>query len=167
MIEVVWDIKERLALLEDKVDRMLQWGVVDSVDVDAARVVVAVGDLKSRPLPWACTSGRAFIPPVAGEQCLLVAPHGEMAMGVVLVGISKKDEGRGDKDVIVGALTHDRLTGEVALAEGDKLLALAELVDAEFNKIASAAGVAVDSLSGPITFEYVPASVAATKVKGQ
>jgi len=167
MLNDYMEMKARLDQLEEKVDRLLQWGLVDSVDVDAARLVVDLGGLKSMPLPWAVQSGRAWIPPVVGEQCLLIAPHGEMLQGVVLVGISKKNGGRGDKDIIEGALEHDRVTGEVSLAEGDKLLALAELCDAEFNKIAAAALAAVDSLAGPVTFEYTPASVAATKVKGQ
>lgn len=169
MLDDYMEVKARLDQLEAKVDRLLQWGLVDSVDLEAARLVVDFGSgFKSMPLPWAVHSGRAWIPPVAGEQCLLVAPHGEMLQGVVLVGISKKDEGRGDKDIIEGALEHDRVAGTVKLADGDKPLTLDELLQTELNKIATTLGTGSNG-AGTVAFgtPYTPASTAAEKVTGQ
>lgn len=168
MIDAFMELKARMDQLEEKVDRIVQWGFVDSVDVDAARLVVDLGGLKSMPLPWATLSGRAFIQPAPGEQCVVIAAHGELAQGVVLVGIAKKDDGPGDKDVIEGALEHDRATGEVSLAMGTQLLALADLCNTEFNKLATTLGTGSNG-AGTVAFgtPYSPGDVSASKVKGQ
>lgn len=169
MFDDYMEMKARLDQLEEKVDRLLQWGFVDSVDVDAARLVVDIGGLKSMPLPWATTSGRVFVQPAVGEQCLVVAAHGELAQGVVLVGIAKKDEGPGDKDVIEGALEHDRAAGTVKLADGDKPFALDELLQTELAKIMTTLGTGTSVSGGAVSFDtpYTKAATASTKVTGE
>ncbi len=56
-----------------------------------ARCRVKMGDNTTDWLPWmagraAGKDGSTWWPPVAGEQCLVIAPGGDMAQGVVLLG---------------------------------------------------------------------------------
>lgn len=57
-----------------------------------ARCRVKLGDNTTDWLPWmagraAGKDGSAWWPPVVGEQCLVIAPGGELAQGVVLLGM--------------------------------------------------------------------------------
>lgn len=57
-----------------------------------ARCRVKLGDNTTDWLPWiagraAGKDGSAWWPPIAGEQCLVIAPGGDMAQGVVLLGV--------------------------------------------------------------------------------
>lgn len=69
-------------------------GVIESVDLAAARVTVAIGDLVTGPLPWLAMragSVKIWAPPSAGEQVLVIFPEGDIAAGVVLPGIYCED----------------------------------------------------------------------------
>jgi len=64
-------------------------GVIESVDLSAATVTVEIGDIVSPPVPWLELAGgfRCWVPPVEGEQVLLICPEGDIAHGLVLRGI--------------------------------------------------------------------------------
>lgn len=68
---------------------MVRLGVIDTVDLAAASCIVAVGDVRSPPLPWLELAGgfRTWVPPTVGEQVLLICPEGDIAHGVALRGL--------------------------------------------------------------------------------
>ncbi|HZG32463.1 MAG TPA: phage baseplate assembly protein V [Sphingopyxis sp.] len=78
---------------------LIRFGVVASVDLDAGRVVMALGDpdeeeLTTPPLRWfAWRAGatRSWSPPTEGEQGMILCPEGELALGIVLFGINSDD----------------------------------------------------------------------------
>lgn len=171
MIRDIMNIMERLNRLEAAGSRGMTWGKVESVDLDAGRVVVNLGGegddaTRTPPIPWAVLSTRAYFPPEVDDLAIVLAPAGELGMSVALCGIAISGAGKGNVDEIEGGFRHDRDSGDVVLAEGDKLLALAEKVDSELTAIETT----LDSLTGQASFTiaYVNAgSVAASRVKGQ
>lgn len=69
---------------------LIRWARVVSVDRDAARCTVDAGTGEAGPLPW--LAGRAgavriWSPPTEGEQVMVLCPHGDIAAGVVLLGV--------------------------------------------------------------------------------
>lgn len=69
---------------------ILRAGVVDQVDATSARVRVRSGELLTDWLPWLVQRAGdvvAWSAPSVGEQCLLLAPGGDLAAAVVLVGL--------------------------------------------------------------------------------
>lgn len=73
-----------------RIENLLRPGTVARVDVKRYRVRVIAGGLVSNWLPWlTLRSGttRKWSPPTVGEQCLLLSPGGDMANGLVLVGV--------------------------------------------------------------------------------
>jgi len=67
----------------------LQEGVIASVDYARATCTVLLGDLVTGELPW--LTGRAgdvliWSPPSVGEGCLVLAPEGDLANGLVALG---------------------------------------------------------------------------------
>ena len=73
-----------------RLENLLRPGTVHVVDHAAARIRVASGDLLTDWLPWferRAGTTRSWSPPTIGEQCLLLCPGGEMAAGLVLVGL--------------------------------------------------------------------------------
>jgi phage baseplate assembly protein V len=76
--------------LEQLTGEVIQLGTVASVDHGAATCTVEIGDLVTGALPWA--TGRAggvksWSPPTIGEQCAVLCPEGDLANGVVLLGL--------------------------------------------------------------------------------
>ncbi len=77
-----------------RLENLLRPGTVQAVDHAAARVRVASGDLLTDWLPWferRAGTTRSWSPPTIGEQCLLLCPGGELAAGMVLVGLHSDD----------------------------------------------------------------------------
>ncbi len=77
-----------------RLENLLRPGTVQAVDHAAARVRVASGDLLTDWLPWferRAGATRSWSPPTAGEQCLLLCPGGDLAAGMVLVGLHSDD----------------------------------------------------------------------------
>lgn len=69
---------------------VIQLGTVVSVDHGAATCTVEIGDLTTSDLPWlAQRAGRVKVwsPPSIGEQCVVFCPEGDLAGGIVLLGI--------------------------------------------------------------------------------
>lgn len=87
---------------------MIRYGTVQSVDIDRARVTVAVGGLITKPIPWiAARAGaiRTWSPPSHGEQVLVLSPGGNLGAGVALTGIfydqcAKPTDGTADNVLI-------------------------------------------------------------------
>jgi len=75
---------------EHMTGEVIQYGVIASVDHASATCTVQLGDLETGPLPWAASRAgqwRIWAPPVAGEQCILLCPEGDIACGVVIPGL--------------------------------------------------------------------------------
>jgi phage baseplate assembly protein V len=75
---------------EHTAGEMLQLGTVASVDHAAGTCTVELGNLVTGDLPW--VTGRAggmkiWSPPTEGEQCAVLCPEGDLANGLVLLGI--------------------------------------------------------------------------------
>lgn len=73
-----------------RLENLLRPGTIHSIDHTGARVRVSSGELLSDWLPWferRAGDVRTWCPPSVGEQCLLLCPGGEMASGMVLVGL--------------------------------------------------------------------------------
>jgi len=73
-----------------RLENLLRPGVIHAIDHATARVRVASGELVTTWLPWferRAGDIRTWCPPSVGEQCLLLCPGGELASGLVLVGL--------------------------------------------------------------------------------
>ncbi|WP_278412702.1 phage baseplate assembly protein V [Stutzerimonas kunmingensis] len=73
-----------------RLENLIRLGTIAAVDHQAARCTVKSGGLSIPNLPWlALRAGDSsdWDPPTVGEQCILVAPSGEQAQGVALVGL--------------------------------------------------------------------------------
>jgi hypothetical protein len=108
VIEQLLQLIDRVAELERKIERIARWGTVDSVDMDAGKVRVALRGHEdpTPPVRWAALSTAVWAPPTEGEQCLLVAPGGTDKIGamVAICGIAT-GAGKGDKYVIGAGTT--------------------------------------------------------------
>jgi len=75
--------------LSRRLESLIRPGTIAEVDHDDARVRVASGGLKTDWLPWMeLRAGETVTwePPTVGEQCLVLSPSGDPALGVVLRG---------------------------------------------------------------------------------
>lgn len=76
---------------ERRLGDLIRLGTIAAVDLAAGRCTVTVtDDLVTGPLPW--LAGRAgavsaWSPPTVGEQVILLCPEGDIAGGVVLLGL--------------------------------------------------------------------------------
>jgi phage baseplate assembly protein V len=80
----------RTADPEQLTGEVIQLGTVTSVDHGAATCTVEIGDLTTGDLPWlAQRAGKVKVwsPPSIGEQCVVFCPEGDLAGGIVLLGI--------------------------------------------------------------------------------
>jgi phage baseplate assembly protein V len=76
-----------IAELERRLANLIRDGLIASVDYDAARARVQIGDLLTAPLPWyAGRAGgdRTWWAPEVGEQVTVLSPSGELAQGRIL-----------------------------------------------------------------------------------
>ncbi|MBK1686199.1 phage baseplate assembly protein V [Rubrivivax gelatinosus] len=76
--------------LSRRLANVIRAGVVAHVDGAAARVRVRSGELLTDWLPWLVQRAGDVVTwcaPSVGEQCLLLAPGGDLAAAVVLPGI--------------------------------------------------------------------------------
>jgi len=81
------DLPYRVAELERRLANLLRVGRVEALDAAAARVRVQTGELVTAWLPWVTRRAgpdAEWWAPEAGEQVLLLAPGGDLALGVVL-----------------------------------------------------------------------------------
>jgi len=69
---------------------LIRYGTIATVDAAAARVVVSVGGLTTKPIPWLAPRAgatRTWSPPSPGEQVLVLSPGGNLGAAVALAGI--------------------------------------------------------------------------------
>jgi len=74
-----------------RLENLLRQGTIQAVDHDGVRVRVQSGDIRTNWLPWferRAGSVRSWSPPSVGEQCLVLSPGGDLANGMVLVGLN-------------------------------------------------------------------------------
>ena len=59
---------------------LLRVGTVQSVDLEAGKVIVAMGDQTTPPIDWLMPVGDTtlWIPPTVGQQVLVLAPEGDI-----------------------------------------------------------------------------------------
>lgn len=75
---------------EQQVGEAIQYGVIASVDYANATCTVTLGDLTTGELPWVAQRAggtRLWSPPSAGEQCVVLAPEGDLENGLVVLGL--------------------------------------------------------------------------------
>lgn len=75
---------------EQQVGEAIQYGVVASVDYANATCTVTLGDLSTGELPWVAQRAggmRYWSPPTIGEQCVVLAPEGDLENGLVVLGL--------------------------------------------------------------------------------
>lgn len=76
--------------LSRMVENLIRIGTIHSVDHAAVRVRVQLGKLTTEWLRWfehRAGQTTTWDPPTVGEQCMVFSPSGELANGIVLVGI--------------------------------------------------------------------------------
>ncbi|WP_083951171.1 phage baseplate assembly protein V [Sphingobium abikonense] len=76
--------------LEQMAGEAIQYGAVASVDHANATCTVQLGDLETGELPWVAQragGARLWSPPSVGEQCVVLCPEGDLANGLVIVGL--------------------------------------------------------------------------------
>lgn len=69
---------------------ILRLGTIASVDHANATCTVECGDMLTGDIPWIAQRAgkvRHWSPPAIGEQCLLLAPEGDLAAGLAVVGL--------------------------------------------------------------------------------
>ncbi|WP_370170974.1 phage baseplate assembly protein V [Sphingobium abikonense] len=75
---------------EAAVGEVLRLGTIASVDLANGTCTVESGDIVTGDIPWIAQRAggvRHWSPPSVGEQCLLLAPEGDLAAGLVIVGL--------------------------------------------------------------------------------
>ncbi|MFC0206425.1 phage baseplate assembly protein V [Novosphingobium soli] len=80
----------RTADPEQLTGEVIQLGTVTSVDHVAATCTVEIGELTTGDLPWLAPRAggvKVWSPPSVGEQCGVLCPEGDLANGLVLLGI--------------------------------------------------------------------------------
>ncbi|MCB4794249.1 phage baseplate assembly protein V [Pseudomonas sp. NP21570] len=73
-----------------RLENLIRLGTIAAVDHQAARCTVKSGGLSIPNLPWLALRAGDSIdwdPPTVSEQCILIAPSGEPAQGIALVGL--------------------------------------------------------------------------------
>lgn len=90
---------------EQQVGEAIQYGVIASVDHPNATCTVTLGDLTTGELPWVAQRAggtRYWSPPTVGEQCVVLAPEGDLENGLVVLGLysDANPPPSGDPDVI-------------------------------------------------------------------
>ncbi len=147
-----------------RLENLLRPGTVHAVDHAAARVRVASGELLTTWLPWferRAGNVSSWCPPSVGEQCLLLCPGGELAAGLVLVGLHSDDlPPPSDSSHL-----HRTVYPDGARLEYDHQAhaLVAELPDGGTASIRAPGGVTIDSpmttitgactVQGPLTYE--------------
>ena len=79
-----------VAELDRKASNVITIGTIAALDAANALVQVAIGALTTDWLPWLSTRAGAdstWWAPDIGEQCLVLAPSGELNQAVVLLGL--------------------------------------------------------------------------------
>ncbi|WP_333717187.1 phage baseplate assembly protein V [Sphingobium yanoikuyae] len=69
---------------------VLRLGTIASVDPANATCTAQSGDLVTGDIPWIAQRAgnvRAWSPPSVGEQCLILAPEGDLDAALVIVGL--------------------------------------------------------------------------------
>lgn len=75
---------------QQQIGDAIQYGVVASVDHGNATCTVTLGDLTTGELPWVAQRAggiRCWSPPTVGEQCVVLAPEGDLENGFVVLGL--------------------------------------------------------------------------------
>lgn len=87
-----------------RLENIVRKGTVEEVRLGTpARVRVTSGDNTTDWLPWIALraggtdGGRRWHPPVKGEQCVIFSPGGDMAQGVVMLGMYSDDMPQGSE----------------------------------------------------------------------
>jgi phage baseplate assembly protein V len=83
-------LMDRPSDLEQMTGEAIQLGAVASVDAANATCTVAIGEIITGELPWIAQragGARSWSPPSVGEQCVVLAPEGDLANGVVVLGL--------------------------------------------------------------------------------
>lgn len=98
--------------IHGKIGDLVRLGAIASVDLAAARVTVACGEVSSPPCPWLEMAGgfRSWIPPVVGEQVLLLCPEADIAGAVVLRGLYSTAHPAPRSDTVLRFSTPDGAT---------------------------------------------------------
>lgn len=81
---------DRPSDLEQMTGEAIQLGAVASVDAANATCTVEIGEITTGELPWIAQragGARSWSPPSVGEQCVVLAPEGDLANGVVVLGL--------------------------------------------------------------------------------
>ncbi len=69
---------------------VLRLGTIASVDLANATCTAQSGDIVTGDIPWIAQRAgnvRAWSPPSVGEQCLILAPEGDLAAALAIVGL--------------------------------------------------------------------------------
>lgn len=68
---------------------LVREGVVDSVNLDAGKAIVRLGDILTPPIDWLCSAGetRTWNPPAVGEQVVVVSPEGDIERAFIVGGL--------------------------------------------------------------------------------
>lgn len=73
---------------------LIRFGTIAEVDLGAGRCIVAAGDVMTGPIRWLqprAGKTRSWSPPSVGEQVILLAPEGELAGAIALLGMSSSE----------------------------------------------------------------------------
>ena len=80
-----------LTEISRRLENIIRFGTVSTVDLDAVRCRVKSGSIETEWLRWHTVRAGATLtwdPPTVGEQVVVLSPSGEIANGVVLFGFN-------------------------------------------------------------------------------
>lgn len=91
LVRVILALQADIAALKRMVAGSMRFGTVKAVDHDAKRVQLLLSEANGRQFlsphrPWGEIAGdeKSWRPPTAGQQMMLVAPHGDMRQAIAL-----------------------------------------------------------------------------------
>lgn len=99
---------DNTAELNRRLENLIRLGTIAELDPAAARVRVSAGGLLTDWLPWFARAGedREWDAPSVGEQCMLLSPSGDPALGVALVGLYSAQRQAPDSDPKIHSRTY-------------------------------------------------------------
>lgn len=75
--------------LSRRLENLIRFGTIHSIDHPARRARVQTGRIITAPLRWLeyrAGETKTWNPPTLGEQCIVLSPSGELGQGIVIYG---------------------------------------------------------------------------------
>jgi phage baseplate assembly protein gpV len=107
----------QIAELYRRVNNLLRVGKVVTVDYDAARARVKIGNITTDFMPWLTPSTAAWIPLKNNEQVVVLSPNGDLGFGMILPALYCTAHAAPSSDAVKIAIVADiKQTGNTSMS---------------------------------------------------